>query len=131
MADALWMRIREVDWSEYPTSNDANMPALLRNLASRKLSRAVKASQQIWSALCSGGILYPAVRPTIPFLVEIFSISDPSVQDTIIDIFQAALESDDLKNLMSYYEIELNSVLPTIKDKITKVKLSDLLQELK
>ncbi|MDB9741357.1 hypothetical protein OAB00_00740 [Akkermansiaceae bacterium] len=129
MADALWMRIREVNWEEFQTTKPANIPALLKNLASRKLSRAIKASHQIWAALCSGGTVQSAAVPCIPFLVEIFTISDPAVQDTILDILQSVKNSPDHSATLPAYKSELKYCLNSIRDEVTRAKLKDFLAE--
>lgn len=46
----------------------------------------MKASHDLWLALCSGGV-YPAAEPCFPFLIEILGISDASVQGEILDLF--------------------------------------------
>lgn len=58
---------------------------MLENLASRKEPRAMKASHELWVALCSGQV-YPAAEPCFPFLIEIMGISMPSVQGEILDL---------------------------------------------
>jgi len=63
-----------------------NLPRLLESLASRKQARAMKASHEVWTALCSGDV-YQAAEPAFPFLIEILGISEPSVQGEILDIF--------------------------------------------
>ena len=45
----------------------------------------MKASHELWVALCSGQI-YPAAEPCFPFLVEILVISEFSVQGEILDL---------------------------------------------
>jgi len=137
MADALWMRIREVEWAEYETAHGDGscMPTILRNLASRKEQRAMKAAHQAWSALCGGGKVHSAFVPCAMFLSEIFGISEPAVQEGILDIFiladasKAEVESDlvqeftnaisDVRSDMRYYK--------NIKDPIIKEKLKDWL----
>ena len=87
MADSLWMKLREVPWDQFKCNpgTDKKMAKMLENLASRKEPRAMKASHDIWAALCSGNIA-PAAKPSIPFLIEILSISKPGVQSEILDI---------------------------------------------
>jgi len=87
MADSLWMRLRRVRWGKYEISQAAKkqVPRMLENLASRKEARAMKASHELWVALCSGQI-YPAAEPCFPFLVEILGISEFSVQGEILDL---------------------------------------------
>jgi len=88
MADSLWMRLREVRWEKYKVSPASKklVPKILENLASRKEARAMKASHDLWVALCSGEI-YPAAEPCFPFLIEILGISQVSVQGEILDLF--------------------------------------------
>lgn len=88
MADSLWMRLREVRWEQYKTSPASKklVPKILENLASRKEARAMKASHELWIALCSGEV-FPAAEPCFPFLIEILGISEVSVQGEILDLF--------------------------------------------
>ena len=58
---------------------------MLENLASRKEPRAMKASHELWAALCSGKIA-PAAKPSIPFFIEILGIAQAAVQSEILDI---------------------------------------------
>ncbi len=46
----------------------------------------MKASHELWVALCSGGV-QPAAVPCFPFLVEILGISEAAVQVEILDLF--------------------------------------------
>ena len=46
----------------------------------------MKATHDIWVALCSGQI-YSAAEPCLPFLMEIFDISRDSVQEELLDVF--------------------------------------------
>lgn len=127
MADALWMKIREVDWETFPAADNANMPSLFRNLASRKLPRAMKASHQIWRALCGGGEVHPAALPSIPFLVEIIPISDIGVQDGIIDVlYRIAKEGDRYRDLLITHQTLLK-YLTRSKDAIVAAKAEDLI----
>jgi len=127
MADALWMKIREIDWTSYPTSDGSNVPSLLRNLASRKLPRAMRASHQVWTALCDGGVLHPAAIPAAPFLVETMMISDPGVQDGILDILvRMVTEGGDAKVAVQNLSYALKPYLRS-KDEIVSSKVKDLL----
>lgn len=87
MADSLWMRLREVRWEQYQCSPASKklVPKILENLASRKEARAMKASHELWLALCSGQV-YSAAEPCLPFLIEILGISELGVQGEILDI---------------------------------------------
>ena len=108
MADALWMRIREVSWDEFPAAGGANVPSLLKNLASRKLPRALKASHQTWTALCAGGEVFPAALPALPFLVEITTISDPAVQEGILDILlRLVTEGEEWQRAVQSHQLRL------------------------
>lgn len=88
MADSLWMQLREVSWEKYEASPGAKkvVPKILENLASRKEARAMKASHELWVALCSGGV-YPVAEPCVPFLIGIFDISSDNVQEELLDVF--------------------------------------------
>ncbi len=133
MADAMWMKIRDVDWTAYETSSGdgSSMPTILKNLSSRKLPRATKASHKLWTALCNGGSVYSAVVPAIPLLLEIFTISEPEIQDAIIDVIarcdQAELTTEwaeELKFLVVQAKEDLEHKY--IKDEIVKLKIAAL-----
>ncbi len=135
MADAMWMKIRDVNWKTFKSSagDAAGMPTILKNLSSRKPARAIRASHQLWTALCGGGKVYSAVVPAIPLLLEIFSISDPSVQEGIIDVLvrcdTAEIDEkwdEDLKFLI--VQAKENLTFQRIKDDIVKAKLEDFAQ---
>lgn len=88
MADAMWMKLRNVSWTEFEASPSSKkqVPRILEALASRKGARAMKAGHDIWVALCSGKV-WPAAEPAFPFLVEILGISQPEVQGEVLDLF--------------------------------------------
>jgi len=88
MADSLWMRLREVHWERFKSSpaSKKTVPKILENLASRKEPRAMKASHDLWIALCSGEV-HPAAEPSFPFLIEILGISSAAVQGEILEVF--------------------------------------------
>ncbi|MFC4991397.1 hypothetical protein [Rubritalea tangerina] len=88
--DALWMRLREVDWGGYEVNSGRadKLPKLMQDLASRKVTRSMRASQELWRLLCSGQ-LATAAEPAIPFLVEIFRISSVEIQEEILDILKS------------------------------------------
>lgn len=94
MADSLWMRLREVPWDQYPCNPGTvkKVSKILENLASRKAPRAMKASHELWAALCSGSIA-PAAEPCIPFLIEIIDISATGVKSEILDILLKCAQS--------------------------------------
>ena len=81
------MKLREIPWDQYKCNpgTDKKAPKMLENLASRKEPRAMKASHELWAALCSGKIA-PAAKPSIPFLIEILGTSRAGVQSEILDI---------------------------------------------
>jgi len=130
MADALWMRIREVNWEEFPAHGGANMSSLLRNLGSRKEPRAMKASQQTWSALCGGDVIAQAAEPSIEFLVEILKIAQPSVQDGILDILNRFSKEDKLVSTLQRFLVELQP-LQKSRDPIITEKVKGLLEKLR
>ncbi len=131
MADALWMRIREVEWEQYPTSDGSNMPSLLRNLGSRKLPRAMKASHQMWTALCGGGELYPAAIRCVPFLLEILAISDPGVQEGILDIFNRIATEGEKERAVLQQECTYLQRYTRSKDISVAEKTQQLVESLK
>lgn len=90
MADALWMRLREVNWGDYEVSSGKaeRLDKLLQDLASRKEARAMRASQEVWRLLCSGGIRSAAI-PVVPFLVSIIDVSGDNVRCEILDILKS------------------------------------------
>lgn len=87
--DALWMRLRAVQWSQYQTSNGnaTKLPKQLQYLASKKSKRSMKASHEIWQALCKEQ-LHSAAIVVLPFLSEIAMISQPEIAAEIEDIFE-------------------------------------------
>jgi len=87
MAETLWMKLRMVPWDQYDSNPGTakKVPKILENLASRKAPRAMKASHELWAALCAGQIA-PAAEPAVPFLVEILGICQDGVQSEILDI---------------------------------------------
>ncbi|WP_346188934.1 hypothetical protein [Rubritalea halochordaticola] len=102
MADALWMRLREVHWGDYEVSTGKaeRLDKLLQDLASRKEARAMRASQDVWRLLCSGGIRSAAI-PVVPFLVEIIDVSGDNVRCEILDILKScALGVDKLESAL-------------------------------
>ena len=90
MAQALWMRLRDVAWSDYSTSegNGERIPRLLQDISSRKTSRAIKASHILWKALCKDTI-QPASEPTTPFLLDLLHQAHTDVKFEILDIFKS------------------------------------------
>jgi len=74
--------------------------------------------------------VYSAVVPSIPLLLEIFTISDPAVQDGIIDVLVRADHvelseewSEDLKFLV--VQAKENLGFMNVKDEIVKAKIED------
>lgn len=94
MSQALWMRLREVAWSEYETStgNGERIPRLLQDISSRKVPRAIKANHMVWKLICSGGIR-PSAEPTIPFLLELSQIVTAEVKIEILDTLKSCILS--------------------------------------
>lgn len=91
MGDALWMRLRDVAWGQYEVSGGGKperLGKLLQDLASRKRVRAMRASQEIWRMVCSGGVRSSAAA-VVPFLVEIIDVSEPEVRCEILDILKS------------------------------------------
>lgn len=127
----MWMKIRDVSWKNFESSHgDASgMPTILKNLSSRKVARAMRASHQLWTALCGGGKVYSATVPAIPLLLEIFTISDPSVQDGIIDVL---VRCDTCENEQSWAEdlkfvvvqAKENLLMQRVKDEIVAAKIA-------
>ena len=99
MADSLWMKLRKVPWDEFECNpgTDKKAAKMLENLASRKAPRAMKASHELWAALCSGQIA-SAAKPSIPFLIEILGISKSGVQSEILDILLKFAQEPQLKS---------------------------------
>jgi hypothetical protein len=98
MSQALWMRLRDVAWSDFETStgNGERIPRLLQDISSRKIPRAIKACHMVWKQLCSGGI-HPAAEPTLPFLIELSQLVTADVKLEILDILKSCAFS--LSNL--------------------------------
>jgi len=104
MADSLWMRLRLIPWDKYQASpkTQKQVPRLLENLASRKEPRAMKASHELWVALCSGQV-YSAAEPCLPFLIEILAISEISVQGEILDLMTHFAQVSDEPSAPDWY----------------------------
>ncbi|MFC5050937.1 hypothetical protein ACFPK9_09950 [Rubritalea spongiae] len=92
MAQALWMRLREVQWKDYEVSEGSSerLEKILQDLASRKRARAMKASHDVWRMLCRNGVRSAAVV-VVPYLVEIIEISTEDVQLEIADILKSCV----------------------------------------
>lgn len=90
MAQALWMRLREVQWDQYEVAEGsaARLEKVLQDLASRKHQRAMKASHEVWRLLCKGETRSAAVV-VLPYLVEIMEISVEDVQLEIADCIKS------------------------------------------
>ena len=86
---ALWMRLREEKWADYEVASGKadRVPKLLRDLASRKAVRSMKASHDLWRVLCSGGVRSAAV-PAVPYLMEIMQIASKDVKAEIADVLK-------------------------------------------
>jgi len=102
MSQALWMRLRDVAWSDYSTSDGSGerIPRLLQDISSRKISRAIKASHMLWKTLCNDKI-QPASEPTLPFLIELLQQVQVDVKFEILDILKSIsvkLSEQDAKN---------------------------------
>jgi len=67
----------------------------------------MKASHELWAALCSSSIA-PAAEPCIPFLIEIIDISATGVKSEILDILlKCAQVPDDEKSQARHKRIIL------------------------
>ena len=122
MADALWMKLRDVPWEKYPASprSTKQIPRILEALSSRKESRAMKAAHDIWTALCSGQV-WPAAEPAYPFLIEILHIAHPTIQGEILDILtQFANFSGDMEE----FQIRLKELLGKEQNTISRLTKS-------
>ncbi len=94
MSQALWMRLRDITWSDHETSTGTGerLPRLLQDISSRKIPRAIKACHMVWKLICSGGI-HPAAEPTIPFLIELSQLVTAEVKLEILDILKSSAHS--------------------------------------
>ncbi|MGJ8672344.1 hypothetical protein [Rubritalea sp.] len=90
MAQALWMRLREVQWKDYDVSEGSadRLEKVLQDLASRKRARAMKASHDVWRLLCRNGT-HSAAVVALPYLAEIIEISTEDVQIEIADCIKS------------------------------------------
>lgn len=90
MADALWMRLRDVAWGQYEVSSGKpeRLGKLIADLSSRKKVRAMRASQELWRLVCSGG-LRSGASVVVPFLVEVIDVSEDEVRCEILDILKS------------------------------------------
>jgi len=143
MSQALWMRLRDIAWSEHKTSSGTaeRIPRLLQDISSRKTSRAIKASHILWKLICSGGI-QPASEPTIPFLIELSQIVSAEVKLEILDILKSCtvslLENQEQEPWQKQTWITLAKSLPILRQmrnggseeiKISAETVIDLLQK--
>jgi len=132
MADSLWMKLRKVPWEKFPAhpGTDKKVPKILENLASRKEPRAMKASHELWSALCAGSIA-PAAEACIPFMADILKISTVSVQSEILDMFLQFSKSDSEKlNSQLQFHSPIFKKLTHSRDEIVADKAVSLLKSL-
>ena len=116
MAQALWMRLRDVAWSDYSTSegNGERIPRLLQDISSRKNSRAIKASHILWRTLCSDTIR-SAAEPTTPFLIELLQQAQAEVQFEIIDILKSfSIKLAPLDNKSDWQQATWNSMAKSL-----------------
>jgi len=53
MSQALWMRLREVTWSDHKASEGTGerIPRLLQDISSRKIPRAIKPSRRTYNTV--------------------------------------------------------------------------------
>ncbi len=130
MSQALWMRLREVNWSDYETSdgNSERVPRLIQDLSSRKTSRAIKAGHLLWKALCSGEI-QSAASPTAPFLIDLLHQAHTDVKIEILYIIKScAVHISELKEKKDWQNKTWNTfakALPILR-KLHKTGSSDL-----
>lgn len=134
MSQALWMRLREVAWSEYKTSSGSGerIPRLLQDISSRKIPRAIKATHMLWKLLCSGGI-QPSAEPAIPFIIELSQQVTSEVKLEILDILKSCslllLEKEDKQSWEQNTWLSLVHALPVlrkIRDKGSNKESADL-----
>ena len=120
MSQALWMRLREVTWSDHKASEGTGerIPRLLQDISSRKIPRAIKASHMLWKLICKGGI-HQAAEPTIPFLIELSQLVTAEVKLEILDILKSCtvslLETTELNAWQNQAWISLAKSLPILR----------------
>ncbi len=92
MSQALWMRLRDVSWSEFSTSDGSGerIPRLLQDISSRKTSRAIKASHMLWKLLCKDDI-HHAAAPCSTFLIDLLHQAHNDVKFEILDIIKSCI----------------------------------------
>jgi len=92
MSQALWMRLRDISWSGYTTSEGSGerIPRLLQDISSRKTSRAIKANHMLWKLLCKGGI-HQAALPCSTFLIDLLHQAHTDVKLEILDIIKSCV----------------------------------------
>lgn len=127
MSQALWMRLREVEWTHYKTSSGIadRIPRLLQDISSRKISRAIKANHILWKLICSGGIQH-AAQPTIPFLIELSQLVTVEVKVEILDTLKSCTlslsEINDKNTWQQQTWITLAQALPILRHMRNKGK---------
>ena len=82
----------------------------------------------MWTALCGGGELHPAAIPCLPFLLEILVISDPSVQEGILEMLhRVATEGEKERAILQQHQPQLQRYTRS-KDTSVAEKAHHLLQ---
>jgi len=82
-------RIAAVDWANYDTAygRTDEIPNQLLRLASRDKPTALKASHDLWCALCHQHVqVATAALPALPFLLEVLATADELLAPEILDI---------------------------------------------
>ena len=128
MSQALWMRLREIDWRQYKTSTGGaeRIPKILQDLASRKRPRAMRACHDIWKQLCGGGI-HSAAAPAITFLTEIADTANIDIKFEICDTILACatslkkIEADTAPEDLEPWHADARSSLNFAKQDLTAI----------
>lgn len=69
----------------------------------------MKASHELWAALCAGG-LAPAAVPAMPFLIEIMGISSADLKPEILDIILKCLRQSRESNKQESHQSLLKTI---------------------
>lgn len=116
MSQALWMRLRDVAWSEYSTSTGTGerIPRLIQDISSRKVPRAIKACHMLWKLLCNNEI-HHAAAPCTPFLIELLQLVTSEVKLEILDIVKScALQLTKIDNKNDWQQATWNALAKSL-----------------
>lgn len=120
---ALWMRLREVEWEKYEVSSGSSkrLEKIIQDVASRKRPRSMRGCHELWKLLCSGGV-HSAAVPVIPFLIELLSIVSDETQMELCDILKSSALG--CEHAPSKWQGDLKSTLIEARGKLVRYEKS-------